>query len=349
MKLSNLPIEVANFVCIFNDKELLDVFTTRVWPIFKKNKKIIWDKGEDNFYVFYNFEIKVINDDAYLVGKVIRDMTLKSSQKYEEASETLTRRNKSLDDSPTSFFLLRLVDHKLIVLKETTRAPDIFKIEKVIQRALFLHRKDLRKTQLAVFRRNKRKKRLTQELKDEFKTQFETSYPQAHFRITPIASFELAQKIFEDVKNVSCLNVSLLHTNHEDPAFRSNLMKQLREAKKVVGKGNTTTVKATIIDKDAGLSLSEAKTIIEDVAISDGNASFTLLAQDLNGVEVKIKDYELSIKDFIPASEIPTEEVKELYASAKLDQHSQKDKKLTPEEIQANQEKISQIFRELND
>lgn len=349
MKLSNLPIEIANFVCLFNEKELLDEFVDRLWPIFKSNKKIDWIKGEDKSYIFHNFSIKEIEGEKFLVGRIIRQMTLKSSQKYEEENAVLKKRSRSLDDSPSTFFLLRLYDHKLIILKETIRAPDLSKIEKIITRALQIHRLEQKKKIEDAFKKKFKRKRLTPEQRDEFQIAFEQYCPRAHFRITPIISYEKAQHVFEGVKSVNSLTVALLHTNQEDPDFRTNLMKQLKESKKVIGKGKTTTIKSSVVDNELGLSVTESQRVVEDVALSEGNASFTVLAISASNGNIKIKDNELTIKDSVKSSEVSTDELKANVATLKLLQHSP-EKELSEEEQKVlNQKKLkaNQIFTEI--
>lgn len=347
MKLSKLPIEIGNFVCLYGEKELLDHFEDRVWEVFRNNYKISWNKGEDNAYIFHGFELKQIEGDYYLCGKIVRQMTLKSSQKYDEEKQVLKPRLTKMDDSPSTFFLLRLFDHKLIILKETTRAPGIEKLEKVIMKGLLEHRGKVKKKELAKFKRNRKKKRLTKELRLEFNEKFEKSYPKPHFRITPIASYDLVKKAFLRAKMLKSLNVTLFHTNQEDPKFRTSFLKQLSQSKKNIGHGKTTTVKGSISDAEFGLNVSAVKEVAEDVVTSQGNASFTAIGEDGDGARVTIKDNEVSIKDSIPSSEVSVIQIKELKAAKKLEKHADKKSFGDDDTITKYKEKALNVFKKI--
>ncbi len=330
---SNYPVSVANFVCLFDSKELLESFDDRFWPILKTNNEIPWKRGEDISYILYRFKVICHEGDYYLTGKIVRNMNLESVQKYDSPSEKITTRIRKLSDGPSSFFLLRLFDHRLIVLKEMTRSPDLKKVELVFHRALKLHRAKLKMTEEKKFKNKHKKKKLSKDLRLQFETEFHARYPEAHFRITPIASFDLAQKALAKADVFKKLSVTLHHTNQEDPKFKHKLLQQLKTARSTIGGGKTASAKAVITDGDVGLNKSEIKSIASDVAKSQGNASLTVIGQGQDGEKIEIKDNQMSIKDYIPAGQALTEELKVVSSVKKLETHAEKGASFTEADV----------------
>lgn len=317
-----LNIEVGNFVSLFDGKEMLENFQERIWPFLKSKKPISFGRGEDKDFLFYNFKIIERNEEWYVCGSIIRNMKLKSVQNYNKETENLIKRNKSLDDSPSIYIIIRLVDHKLLLIKETTRAPGIGLTEKYFAKAFKVHRKLLNDRELKVYKRRLNRTRLTQIQKIDFYDYFEANFPIVQFRITPIASYRFVKKAFEHMSEVNSLTVTLHHTNTEDPDFRTALMKQLKESKSQTGSGNTTSIKTQIVDNKIGIKKNSVIDIASDVTKSGGNASFKAEGIDNSGTKMTVKDNELSIKDFVEVEDTTNEELKIIEGIKKLDQHA---------------------------
>ena len=319
--LNKIPVEVGNFVCLFNQEEMLPNFETRIWPIFANDNTIKHGRGEDKNFVFYQFKIVTLGGTEYLFGRLIRNMVLVSDQTYEKG-KGIKKRKRSMKDSPTTIIIVRLIDHKMVLLKETSRAPGLNTVEKYIRLALAYHRKELRERELTRFKKRKKKQKLRKEEKAAFASWFEINFPIANFRLTPIASVESISKVFKDIKYLTSLSVTLLHTNNEDPKFRSNFVKALKASKDSVGHGATSTIKGQIHDKDAGIRLPQAREIARDVAISKGNAVLSGDAINKDDIDVVIKDNQISIKDILEVVDSTSDELKLNGGIEKLEEHA---------------------------
>lgn len=343
---SSYPISVANFVCLFDTKELLESFHDRFWPLVKTNNVIPWKRGEDISYILHGFKVVSYSGDYYLIGKIVRNMTLESIQKYDDQSEKITSRTRKLADAPSSFVLLRLFDHRLILLREMTRSPDLKKVEMVIYKALQMSRAKLKKNEEGKFKTKHRRKNLSKELRAKFEDEFDKKFPKAHFRITPIASFDLAERVLAKADVFKKLTVTLHHTNQEDPKFRHKLLQQLKTARSTIGGGKTASAKAVIVDSELGLNKGEIKSIASDVAKSQGNASLAVVGEGKDGERIEIKDNEMSIKDKIPAGEAMTEEAKVVSAVKKLETHSIKGSSFKESDIRKYRNLAKRIYEQ---
>lgn len=317
-----LALEVGNFTCRFEEKELLDCFEERFWPLVSKKRTWPYGRNEDKNFVFYGFRIIKNNKDFYLVGRIIRNMKLTSVQKYNKTTELLTRRNQSMEDSPTVFFVLRLIDHKVILIKETARAPRISQVEDFFRTAMKIHRVELKERESTLYRSRLGRRRLTKEQKCDFDMYFINTFPFAQFRITPIGSYSRAAEAFADVEALEYFAVTLHQTNSQKNNFRNSLMKKLAEAKRSLGHGDTTSVKAILADKTVGLDKEVAVEIAQDVAMSEGNASLVAKGDNSEGIEVIIRDTELSIKDTVEIEDVHNENLKATAGIQKLIQHA---------------------------
>lgn len=337
MEYRRQPLEVGNFTCLFGQTEMLEAFGERILPVFTKLKLIPWGRGEERSFVFYKFRVEKIVNDYFLVGKIVRNMKIQSSQKYDAGSEDLKKRKRTLEDSPSTIFLLRLSDHKVVIVRQMSRAPNLSQIEKFITKAFKNHWRQLYQKELLNYRKRLKKKNLTKELREIFEITFRNAYPLPNFRITAMLNGVLVANAFARAKTLEQLSVTLHHTNNEDPRFRSAFLKQLKIAKTTVGRGATTSVKATISDKEAGLSVTNAKEIAQDLVKSGGNASFTAKATDENGIDFNIKDDDISIKDTIDSETHRTDHEKELEAVSRLNVH-------VPPASEENVGKAQEIF-----
>ncbi|MDN5513574.1 hypothetical protein [Acinetobacter sp.] len=120
---SSFEFEVANFVCKFNENNLMDLFNEVVLPAFNRDDK--WKIANGTFFFkdvsLINYQA---NNEMYyaLAGKFIRNTLLKRQQYHNEVTGELIQDEQSLPSSPSAFFVLILNNHRLIYLKETKHA-----------------------------------------------------------------------------------------------------------------------------------------------------------------------------------------------------------------------------------
>lgn len=60
-----------------------------------------------------------------ICGRFIKDMVVRSEQRYDPKTETVVPDNKMMETAPSALFALLLASHKLIYLSETAHAPGL--------------------------------------------------------------------------------------------------------------------------------------------------------------------------------------------------------------------------------
>jgi hypothetical protein len=137
--MKKLSVEFANFVCHVGERNLLESYLDFVHPAFFNDHKRVY---ADSSYFFYEpqlLEIKDENDEdvlPFIYGRLVKDTFLERKQRYDEVDGELKDDPTALQNSPSSIFILSLLDHQLFFIKEHKFAPtlDTFKscIEKFI-------------------------------------------------------------------------------------------------------------------------------------------------------------------------------------------------------------------------
>lgn len=125
-------VEFANFVCHFDNDELLKYLHEIVLPAFQNN--YIRTHGEEKMFL-HNVEVVKIQDgeedhEIVVAGQFVVDTKLTRTQIF---SEKLIPDAASLDVALSSLFVLRLRDHKLIYVKEVSGAPGLAKFRSTIE------------------------------------------------------------------------------------------------------------------------------------------------------------------------------------------------------------------------
>lgn len=118
-------IEMANLICRFGDKVMLDHFEEIVKPaFFNEDLKRTYGQA-DYFFSDVNF-IHLDTDDGTptigICGRFIKDGTLTREQIFEEGK--IVKSHGSMRSSPSAIFLLILNNHRLVYVKETTDGPN---------------------------------------------------------------------------------------------------------------------------------------------------------------------------------------------------------------------------------
>lgn len=120
------PVEMANLICKFGEKNLLDYFEEIVEPAFS-DTGLVRKHGETSYF-FDSVDVINVSGRILLVGRIIKDTILEREQIYSRTSG-LREDHDKMQSSPSSIFVLVLDIHRLIYLKETKFAPglDAFK------------------------------------------------------------------------------------------------------------------------------------------------------------------------------------------------------------------------------
>ncbi|ECB5027586.1 hypothetical protein DI355_21890, partial [Salmonella enterica subsp. enterica serovar Give] len=120
-------LEFGNYTLRFGDDVLLDYYDEIVFPSFLEmaNIRRISDKSE---FFFIDTECVILDEEATppvlgIKGRIIKNTLLTREQVFDGAD--LVEDHDELETAPSSFFLLILNTHRLILCKEVSGAPTI--------------------------------------------------------------------------------------------------------------------------------------------------------------------------------------------------------------------------------
>lgn len=125
-------VDFANFVCHFGGEELLAYLDQIVIPAFKSD--YVRTYGDESMFL-YNVEILNLQEsngsnEVVIAGQFVVDTKFKRTQIF---SEKIIPDSASMEVALSSFFVLRLSDHKLIYVKEVSGAPGLAKFRTTIE------------------------------------------------------------------------------------------------------------------------------------------------------------------------------------------------------------------------
>ena len=138
-------MQFANFNITFgetpNPKPMLTYLKEIIFPTFK-NEYIRGDGGETQFY-FSDVKIKFLHKEYILVGNLIKNTHYEIKTKIDD--DKLIEAPSVVPTAPYSRFMILLKNHRMILLKNETRSPDIRSFQKTyrtfISKTLFSYNK----------------------------------------------------------------------------------------------------------------------------------------------------------------------------------------------------------------
>ena len=112
-------VEYANLTVTFGNKDLLDYIEEIFLPVFFEDNYIRLLKGGTE-YLFIDSEVIRVTEDninyTCLATRFVKNTTLVSEQKLQ--GRTLVPDNVSVDTSPSTFILIILETHKVVIFKK---------------------------------------------------------------------------------------------------------------------------------------------------------------------------------------------------------------------------------------
>ena len=213
-------LEMANFVCKFGERNLMDFFKEIVEPAFFTSRK--YKLGQSRFF-FNDVELLTLDGgddeaDEFVVaiaGRFIRDIKLTREQYFDSKAQKMIEDQDSLDSSPSALFVLILNNHRLLYLKETKHAPTLDMFKRTIHRFL----KDYTKDYLGG---------LAKDEKNSFIK--DIGYPE--LTITPLTSEESLENFIRSYSKLEQVRIIVNKRNDEidNESFIRALQKQGEEA-----------------------------------------------------------------------------------------------------------------------
>lgn len=142
---SGHSVHFANFICHVGDAELADALSEIVIPAFDIHKVRAF---RDIRYLLHevvvtNLTISNGNEVPAIIGRLVKDMVVRSEQQLDAKTGQLLKANQQMHTSPSSLFVLLLDSHKLIYCNETANAPGLDAFKSTITSFLSQARKDM--------------------------------------------------------------------------------------------------------------------------------------------------------------------------------------------------------------
>ena len=128
-------MQFANFNITFgnNDKPMLEHLLDIIYPAFTSG--IGKGTTKDNKrYIFQKVEIKLISEDYYMVGNLIKDTIYHVSTVMENGD--LIQVDRFTPTSPYSRFIINLKNHRMILIKNESNSPDTRSFQSVVRSCL---------------------------------------------------------------------------------------------------------------------------------------------------------------------------------------------------------------------
>ncbi|MCC3255410.1 hypothetical protein [Xanthomonas campestris] len=267
-------IELANFVCRFGEKVMLDEFDKIVYPAFFKDS-LKRKYGETKFFFekVNLVKVKASNDSEALAiaGRIIKDTVLRRDQVY-VPGEGLRQKKGRLASAPSSIFLLILDNHRLVFVKETPDVPT---------------KEQFRSTAL-VFLRQMHAALLKKELinidemglsRDDSKREKEKIYKKYERPTLEMIALTSQDSIEDFIQKYEILNQVKITINDRNDEFNSDgFFESLKESKDAIKSDDT----AVVHNSKEGLDKNEAVSQVSS-ATAQGHQTVSLKGKDESG------------------------------------------------------------------
>lgn len=262
---SSFEFEVSNFVCKFNENNLMDLFNEVVLPAFNREDK--WKIANGTFFFkdvsFINYQT---NNEMYyaLAGKFIRNTLLKRQQYHNEVTGELIQDEQALPSSPSAFFVLILNNHRLIYLKETKHAPTLDMFRSTAETFLKRETRDYASS-----------------LPKESKKDFLLDFGLPSVRITPLTSDVRLAEFIKSYKKLETVKVTLKVRNDENDY--AGFIDELQERSAAA---NSQSTNLLYENKDKGLNKDVITQQLSDLT-QQGNQAVRLVGLSENDEVLK--------------------------------------------------------------
>lgn len=293
-------MEIANLTCRskLGDKELLDVFVDYFLPAMQNQEAPGSKNSETLFYKFIDLNVAKIEKELVLYGRFIKCLNIEREQILK--GDILISSYETMDSAPSSFFVLILRNHKLLWVKEMSRAPLLKDFRAALLKMLDKERLNLIKdyiesqTSDLFFSKNNLA---------NIERKAYAEYPELEVSVTPLGNNIQIQKKLSRFKNIYNITLKALRRNNELGSDFSMLAKKMSETQeKMEAKNVTAEIHG---DTKNPLKKEAATELIQ--AVSDGNYEYKIQGIDENSNKIIETSNTLSlsmiinyVKDDIP-------------------------------------------------
>lgn len=273
----------ANFILKFGDEDLLDYLDEVVLYAFTDDALVRERKGSS----FYLIDVEIVDlvpgeGRHAIAGRFIQDTVLRRTQIYKDG-EGLIQDERTMQSSPSSFFVLTLEDHRLIYYAETTHAPEISSFKSTMEQ--FIRRKHRAFIDQVYDAGRESGVRVTKKSLHEV-------HREPTLQVIPIVSKEGIDAFLRRYSQIKRLDL-VVHTPNKE-VDGSEVVNNLQALRRQLGadKGRFT------VNNSDGLDRQGTKEILEDVSASPNNEA------NISGLDVEGNKLNGSNEDFSVRSEI---------------------------------------------
>lgn len=208
-------LEFGNYTLRFGDDVLLDYYDEIVFPSFLEMNHIR-KFGEKSEFFFIDTECVVLNPDVDppvlgIKGRIVKNTVLSRDQIFD--GTILVEDHDELETAPSSFFLLILNTHRLILCQEVANAPTIQNFQSTSQYCLNKqydqYIDDLYVVEAAFRERNPELPKVT-------KKALRKDIPSPKLRVTTLTDAQSLEDFINSFEKINNVTVKLLPTNQEE-------------------------------------------------------------------------------------------------------------------------------------
>jgi len=334
-------MEIANLVCRSSsgDNELLDIFEEYFYPALKYQEIPGSHNSETIKYKFINLKLKKIENELVLYGKLVQCLNIEREQILE--GENLIESYDSLDSAPSSFFVLILRNHKLLWIREMTRAPKLSNLRSILKRALKQQRDELINTEYS--------SRISHDTNDKekylLKQELNFQYPSLDIEITPLVNKVQIENSLNEFDCILDLQIKALRRNNELGTPFSNLLNNLSSTQEGAGAKHATVN----IHGDQKNPLN--KNVVSELAqvASDGNYEYKIVGKDDSNNSIVKDQNNLSLTTSLVYDDIAGQEVKNVKNMINKYVDAVNKYNTLPQQLTDNQEKLREIEKKINE
>jgi hypothetical protein len=262
-----LDLEIANFVCRFGDRLVLnDLLEEVVLPAFFREDARQY--GETQYFFTdqkFGYLKKDNIDSLALRCRFIKNTVLRRHQIY-SPTDGLVSDEQALESAPSAIAILLLKSHRLIFLREVPFAPTPAQFGTTFQHFL---RQSMESYHLAAYQEGNRSgRRITKKsLRDQF--------PFPSVDVVPVVSSESLKHFVKRFDVLNTLKIEVAPTNSE--LDNSELFRMLRASKEDVAS------QKTVVQHQNPKGLDKDGCIAHVEAAKQGNARIQMKGVDENG------------------------------------------------------------------
>ncbi|EOU9602617.1 hypothetical protein ACOJCO_000249 [Cronobacter dublinensis] len=321
-------IEFANYTLNFGtDKVLLDAFESIVFPSFHEQKYI--RKFKDTEYFFTQTQLILLDNDEIssttppdfigpiplkiptlaLCGRIVKKTIMKREQIFQDG--LIIRDPQTLENHPSSIFVLLLNDHRLMLCKEVAGAPTLEEFANTSKHCLSKRYNSFSDYEIKKNIRLRKKKPHTPRL---YKKTIYENLGIPKLRVTPLTDTRTLRNFIDLFSVVNRLSIELLPTNSENISLDAFWAK-MEEQKDDLNSNNAQLVftnrEADGLNSNAVISKTESATQM-------ANSKIVITGKDENGVRLSGNNDSFTLKAPKPqlSTDVP-QAANEAYSSFK--------------------------------